>query len=273
MFKWLAALAMAVVCAAPVRAADQAAMDRLSSALQLEAIVEIMRREGLESSADLANEMLGGGGPEWLAALDRIYDKTRMLATVEEGMSATLDNEEAQRIAAFYSTDLGAEIIALELSARAAFMDESIEEASNEVALALPETDPDRFALVEEYIEVNNLIESNVVGGLNSNYAFFTGLADGGFFDGALTEDEMLAEIWAQEGEIRTETTMWLHSYAGLAYRPLTDEEMQIYIDFSRTDAGQAMNRALFAGFDQMFVDISRALGLTLGRMGGAEEL
>lgn len=262
-----------LLLALPAQAQDRAAITAMGQALRLTEIVDIMRREGLASADDLATNMLGGPTPAWRQALDLIYDPVRMEAMVLERMAPELTDDEAAQVTAFYTSELGARIAGLEITAREAIMDDGIEEVSNEVARALPETDADRFLLVQRFISANGLLESNVVGALNSNYAFYTGLADGGALGDGLSEQEMLNDIWGQEPEIRANTELWLQSYIALAYQPLTDEELQLYIDFSETRAGQAMNQALFAGFDSMFNQISRALGLTLGRLSGSEEL
>ena len=57
------------------------------------------------------------------------------------------------------------------------------------------------------------------------------------------------------------ETEDWLFPFLALSYAPLSDAELQGYIDFSRTAAGKKMNTALFAAFDAVFVQISRDLG------------
>ena len=54
---------------------------------------------------------------------------------------------------------------------------------------------------------------------------------------------------------------------------PLSDEEMAAYIAFARTEAGQALNRALFDGFGAAYEDISYALGRTVAHNMLAEEL
>jgi hypothetical protein len=41
----------------------------------------------------------------------------------------------------------------------------------------------------------------------------------------------------------------------------------------SRTDAGRALNRALFAGFNKMYDDISYALGMAVAREMQVQEL
>ena len=50
-----------------------------------------------------------------------------------------------------------------------------------------------------------------------------------------------------------------------MAYAPLSTEELGTYTEFSRTEAGRALNAALFAGFDTVFTDVSRQLGRAAG--------
>jgi hypothetical protein len=88
-----------------------------------------------------------------------------------------------------------------------------------------------------------------------------------------MNDDEMIAEVWAQEEEIRSDTDEWLMGYLLMAYQPLSDEELSAYIAFSRTDAGQALNRGLFDGFNAMYTDISYALGRAVALELAASEL
>ncbi len=58
-----------------------------------------------------------------------------------------------------------------------------------------------------------------------------------------------------------------------LAYRPLSEPELEAYIVFSETDAGQALNGALFDGFDAMYLFISHALGVQVAQAGTYSDL
>ena len=58
-----------------------------------------------------------------------------------------------------------------------------------------------------------------------------------------------------------------------MAYGPLSDSEMQAYLDFSETEAGQALNGALFDGFDAMYREIYFALGLSVAEALQSSEL
>lgn len=248
------------------------APDRLLSALGLPQIIEIMRAEGLASSEDLARDMISGGGLEqWRSDVDRIYDPDVMSRTVRQGFAEAIGDTDLAPLIAFFDSEEGQRVIALEISAREAMTDAGVEEAAREAARALYGTDDPRFALVTDFIEANDLIEANVAGALNSNFAFYKGLADGGAFE--MSEADMLADVWQGEQDTREDTTEWLYAFLLMAYGPLGDDDLQRYVDLSATPAGQSMNRALFAGFNAMFDQISYALGLSAARAMQSEEL
>jgi hypothetical protein len=164
-------------------------------------------------------------------------------------------------LTAFYDSDLGRRIAEGEIAARQAFLEPGVEEAARERARLEAAEASDRIALLSEFIAVNDLVERNVSGALNSNFAFYRGLADGGAFETDIPEDLMLTEVWGQEAEIRSDTTEWLYAYQMLAYDDLSDAEMGRYIAMSETRAGQALNAALFQAFDVLFERISYDLG------------
>ena len=109
--------------------------------------------------------------------------------------------------------------------------------------------------------DINELVDSNVSGALNSNLAFYRGMATSEQFSDTLSESFMLTTVWGQEPEIREETESWTMNFSTLAYAELSDAEMQQYIDVSASEAGQKLNAALFAGFDKVFETQSFDLG------------
>ena len=58
-----------------------------------------------------------------------------------------------------------------------------------------------------------------------------------------------------------------------MAYQPLRDEEVQTYIDFSKSAAGKQTNVAVFDAYDQMLERISSELGAATGRYMMQQEL
>lgn len=271
---WLArgGLALAIALVALVARAD-VADDRaaLNEALGVPELLEIMRDEGNAFGREIAGEFLpDGGGAGWDGVVARIYDGAKMRASVEAGLAEALPEEHLAPLLAFFGSEPGKRIVAREIEARRAFLDPAVEEAARDAVRNVADAQEARLALIREYVEANDLVEFNVAGGLNSNLRFYRGLNDGGAYE--MSEDEMLAEVWGQEAETRADTEEWLMAYLMMAYAPLPDSDIEAYVALSETPAGQALNRALFAGFDGMYGDLSYALGLALSdRMRGED--
>ncbi len=90
--------------------------------------------------------------------------------------------------------------------------------------------------------------------------------------DPALTEEEVLADVWRQEDDVRADTETWVLGFLALAFGPLENDEIVSYIRISRTSEGRAMNHALFAAFDPFFARISHELGLGAARVLTSED-
>ena len=235
-------------------------------------MVAIMQLEGQSYAVELGEEMLPGGYSEtWGAMVARIYDKEAMETSVRRGFAAALEGVDITPIETFFDSTMGSTIVNLELSAREAMMDDTIEEEARETARAYERAGDDTFVLIDEFVKAGDLLEANVVGALNSNIQFYRGLVDGGAFE--LSEDQILADVWSQEEQTREETRDWLYGFLTMAYAPLEPGQLEAYTALSKTEAGSAMNAALFEGFDGMYADISYALGLAAARAMKVEEI
>ena len=277
MLRFVAPFAVAVsVFVAPLWAqtTDEAKVDALFDALGMPQMLEIMREEGLVYGETLAVDMLpNGGSDQWDAAVSSIYDVEMMHEEVRGALGEALEGDDVDAMLAFFTSEQGEKIIGLEVSARRALLDKAVEEASKEnAAIAMMDQSP-RYLMVKEFVDANDLIEANVVGSLNSSYAFYMGLIDGGAMPAGVTAETALQDVWAQEPDVRANTTEWVYSFLFMAYQPLSDAELGAYIAFSETEAGQDMTQALFTSFNGMFDDISRALGLASSRFMISQEL
>ncbi len=274
MFRYSLALVIWIVSIVPVQAQISPEMQRLTDVLGLPEIIEVMRQEGIDYGDELAESMFPGGSTQgWREAVSDIYDPERMRDVALTGFGEALDGDSIAALTDFFESDLGVEVIALEISARRALMDDAVDAANKAHVAQLFEADDPRIELLQQFIDVNDLLETNVEGALNSNFAFYTGLVDGGAYPEPVTEDKILSDVWGQEPEIRADTDEWLFGFLSMAYSPLSDEDLLAYIEFSKTDAGQALNTALFAGFSELFDGISNALGHAAARVMSSEDL
>lgn len=226
-------------------------------------VLEIMSVEGIGNADDMENDMFPGqGGPAWSGMVANIYAQDRLITDFEAAWDPEIfDAEELDSLIAYFTSETGMKLIEGEVLARRAFMEDGVEEAANDIYTQRLAEEHPRLEQLDAFISANGLIDLNVAGALNSNFAFYRGLTDGGAFEVELPEELMLAEVWGQEPEIRANSTLWLYSYQLLAYDGVSDEDLQSYIDLSRTDAGRRLNRALFAAFDVVFEDVSYDLG------------
>ena len=244
----------------------------LLDAMQIREVLAILRDEGMVYGADLDQDMLDGrGGPFWLAQLERIYDLQQMEETIRRAFETGMTDEEISAALAFFTTDAGAQIIALETSARRAISDPLVEAEAMDAYARMAETETVLMQQVHEYIAVNDLLEWNVSGAMSASYQFYKGLSDGGYH--RRSEQDILDEVWSQQDDIRSDTESWLGAYLTMAYQPLTRDVLDEYIAYAASSEGSALNAALFDGFDTMYRTIYYALGLAVAESLQVSEL
>jgi hypothetical protein len=268
------ALAFAVglwLCLVQTAFAD-ARLAVLVDVLKLDDAVAILSAEGLDHAAELNDEMLEGqGGAAWQQQVAAIYDPNRMFETVRSALADGISASEREQVVAFFADDLGSRIIDLENAAREAIMSAEAEQAARDRYAEMNAQGDPRLDLITAYIEAGDMISRNVASALNAQILFMRGLSDGGAFE--MTEDQILSEVTADVEKVSADTTEWLYGYLLLAYHPLSDAELEQYIAFAETPAGEALNSALFDGFGRAYEDISYALGRTVALNMTAKEL
>lgn len=249
-------------------AAPDAGVLALAKAMQIDQIIDVMRDEGLDYAKTLQADMFPGAGNRgWIAEVEGIYDADRMQQEFTAALSASLaGNAGLAAMTEFMGGEFGHRVVGLELAARKALLDSASEDAARVAWLKLEEEDGPRARAVQRFIAVNDLMDSNVTGAMNSNIAFYRGLMAAAPADLAMTEADILASVSDQQAQIAADTADWLYPYLTLAYQPLSDAELDRYIDFSDSAPGRDMNRALFAAFAVMFDRLSYDLGVAAGR-------
>lgn len=253
-------------------AATPEELDRLYQALRGPDLMEILSEEGQAQSIDLQADMFPGrSNGAWLATTAAIYNVDVMEDVFRDRFDQELADTDVSPLLSYLESDAGRRIVQLEVDARRALMDDSVEEAAKEAFAVLDAEDPERLAQLETFVDENDLIDLNVSGALNANLSFYNGLSAGGGFD--LPQDEILADVWSSADGIREDTIEWVFSYLTMAYGPLSDAELEGYIALSATPEGRAMNLALFAAFDELFRGISFDIGNAASRFTQGDDI
>jgi hypothetical protein len=260
----------------PQAGIDAARIAALTETMLMGDIMAVMRDEGLDYGRTLADEMFPGkGGPQWDAAVSRIYDVDTMRKRFDAALFGAMQGagNDIGAIEAFFGSEQGQTVLRLEIEARRAMLDQEVEDAAKIAWEDMLAQGGPRVDKLNRFSEVNDLVESNVMGALNANLAFYRGLSESGAFPQEMTEDQMLSDVWGQEPDVRAETTDWLFPFLSLAYQPLSDADMDAYLAFSESAAGQKMNAALFSAFDTVFTGISYDLGRAAARQMMGEDI
>jgi alkylhydroperoxidase/carboxymuconolactone decarboxylase family protein YurZ len=236
---------------------------RITAAMQIGPMLAVMHEEGLAYGEDLATDLLGGPSDRWSAIVRRIYDTPAMEAAFSMRFAAEMaaHPDALGPIEAFFASPQGQRIVMLEIEARRALLDQAVEDAAAVLMQDMVAAGDPRLEKLQAFVASADLEDQNVVGAMNANFAFMQGMAAAGGPAAQMTEEEMLADVWGREADVRASTREWLYSYLALAYQPLDDADLAAYAAFWETDAGQTANAALFAAFDTVFVGISRNLG------------
>lgn len=248
----------------------------LTQTLKIDALIAVMRTEGLANGKDMEADLFPGqDGAAWDVVVNRIYDTARLHQIFDAALTKALENDPATQKAMreFFGTPLGQHILALEIDARKTLLDDKATDAAAKLWGKALNAKTHRAKQINHFAEINDLVESNVMGAMNGNLAFYRGMNAAGAFPQPMPEDDMLAEVWAQESDVRKDTVEWLYPFLMLAYQPLSDKELGKYIAFSETPAGQKANRAMFVAFDAMFVQVSKELGQSAGRLMAGQDI
>ena len=232
--------------------------DRLFDALRLDEVIEVMREEGIVAGEELEADLFAGrGGQLWDEAVLDIYDRDRLEQVVRDRFD--VPEEVVPPLVEFFESEIGQRLVEYEIAARRAIIDPDVEAAAMEAA---DDASEGRRDLIDGFIAANDLVEQNVSGALNSNLAFYSGLLDGDAPIGALSEDQVLSDVYASEPQVRADTEAWLGAYLTLAYAPVEDDALTQYLELSDSEAGQDLNSAIFRAFDGLYDTISYELGL-----------
>lgn len=269
--------ALVVICLLPQRSASA---NEISQAYLLPELFEIMAAEGrAASTAEIESYLAGAAPQEWDDALGSIYDPIRLERSFSEVLAQELADmpdvvEDALR---FARSDLGARVLRLEVSARAAMLEDEIDFMARKALYDARSANSDtqrarQLAQVRDRIAANDLVELNVMLGLNTSYAHYLGMWREGVLADLGAED-LLEMVWAQEDRLRADLDDWIESFFLFAYQPLSEAELQALTDYSGTPKADAFNRAMFIAYDMVFTKVSDQVGRLMGKVMQTHEL
>lgn len=244
--------------------ADQTRVAELFDALNMDEIISIMQDEGkLDAKSTFEMYAERAVDEEVKARIDRIFDTTEMRLVLINQTSENMTDVQIAAATEFLNSDVGMRANTLETTARRAISDDIIEEyalSQFDDASELP-----RYKQFQDLITTLDLIDQNTYGAMGAQYVFMRQLA--GTDALGLTDDAITELLIASEEELRVGITEWLYGFFNMAYAPLSDADLATYIAFQKSVVGQALNRSLFAGFNELSVRHAQKMGAMVAEL------
>lgn len=267
-----ALIAFLFLAVLPAQLFAQARLSVLNDVLRINELAHVLSDEGAEYGQSLDREMLNGeAGGGFHLMVRQIYDPARIAEGIHEGLAQHMDEAALEEAIAFFASPLGVRIVSLELDARIAFADRATEETARARYTDLRDQDPARHALIVRLINAGDLVQRNVTATMNADIQYYRGLIDGDMIE--MDQSDILDAVTADLDGMTEDTEGWLGGFMTLAYSPLSDADLEAYASFAESEAGHALNRGFFAGFDPLYEDISYALGRAVALNMASEEL
>lgn len=262
------AAALSGVCATAGQAAD---VQALYDALRLDEIADIIHQEGIEQIDVYAENYVGPrSASQFAQQAQSIFARDDIQSTLLQGLE-TLDPDHMATALEYFTSAQGALFAGLETTARAAISDDAVEEQAKQMVTQAQDSDPSRIALLEQSIETLKMVDYNIQAAQESQYSFLIELAQAEVID--FSQGEILALIAEDQGALTEMVQEWLLAFTYMAYSPVSDDDLQGYIDFQSSDAGQALNQSLFDAFRVMDVAQSQKMGRLVASFMAAQEL
>ncbi|WP_415920454.1 hypothetical protein [Tateyamaria sp. SN6-1] len=238
--------------AVPVQADGVA--NRLFDAMGLPGLISAFAEDGRQSMQAIDRNFLGGdGGDVFYETARRLYDPARMEAELRTSFAAQVDPADAEQALVFFDSAQGQDIVRLEVEARAAIVDESVEAAVRAQASNANDA-------VLRLLEVRDLVAVNTDIAVAARLAFFDGLL-------AAAPGMDVPDVDGQRAAIEDETRAWITGYYMLVGSALEANALDTYAAFWETDVGQGVDAALSTAFEESYVALSYGLGQVVGRL------
>ena len=244
----------------------------LYDALHMDRINEIIRLEGIQDAEGTGEAYLPPNSVDrFVAQAKSVYQLEAMERDFKRLLTQNLSIPDANKILLFYQKPLGKVASELEVSARIAISDAHIEEMAKIKLKEAVKSKNKRLDEIESVIRTLELVEQNLIGAYAAQFAFMYELSKLGVIE--LSKQEMIELITNDEEKLKSEILEWLMAFSHMAYMPMSDKEFSDYSDFSKSELGIVLNKALFSVYNEMAKDQSQRLASILGEFMKSEDL
>lgn len=253
-------------------AQSHAQFDALWDALKFEAMVDVIVIEGEDLAREMSTDMPAPAAREWDAFVSAIYTDAHFRDALYHNLYDALMRRDADlpSMVAFYTTDLGERLAQNDLDTRRAFLDDAVFDLAVEAWGAI-DPELERVTQINAFVEITDTIERNVTAVMNSEIAYWNGMAQSfAEIDADIPpfdQTEILREIWSREPDIRAFQSEWIYAFLSTTFAMLSSQDIETFLTFSDSAAGRQLNAAMYEAFNVVYDDMSRVMGAQIGQI------
>ncbi|MCC6758866.1 MAG: DUF2059 domain-containing protein [Candidatus Omnitrophica bacterium] len=226
---------------------------------QVEQLPDVMKAQ-FEDSFRQDRTMSAADRYNLRTAASESFDPAEMLKTVKERMAGTFTDQDISEILTWLNSPLGMRITELEEKASSASAyREMVEFAQN-----MTEPQPQRLALVQRLDAVAELTNYATQIKIDMALAMTQAMACVSGCDN-FSRDEMVGKLESVRSQIQEGSRQEVLVNSLYSYQSLADEELEEYVRFYETTAGQKYMKVVKPALSQSIQNASKMMGEKLG--------
>lgn len=186
-------------------------------------------QQGAMAGPGLAGDAPNEFGSEWVRLAEEIFAPDEMIERTLDMMEAIMPEDLVDHGAAFYASDLGQRLVAIENAAHMTPDDIKYAEAEKIVAALIEQNSPRLDAFKAMNAAVGG-IENSVRSVIEIQARYFLAAMAAGSMDLDMSEADLRGMLNAQADNIRQNVKAYAVLGAAFAYRDLSDEDLAAYV-------------------------------------------
>ncbi|MEP1521416.1 DUF2059 domain-containing protein [Ascidiaceihabitans sp.] len=223
-----AALVASLCVAVAAQAADRT---RLQDFLEVTGFDVAL--ESIKLSAESAPQMLGADaqdfGFQWTALTEQVFDKKIMHGLALDILGETLSDDLLNHAAAFYETDLGKRLVAVENASHLTQDDGLKSESGEDIVAGLLRIGSPRLEILKRMNQASDSAGTAVRAIQEVQVRFLMAAAAAGVVELRMDEADLREAFRADEGEMRRSLQVSALSGAAYTYQAFSDAEVEAY--------------------------------------------
>lgn len=229
-FRFLFPLILVLPFAAlPALAADRAKLAAFLEVTGFDVAIESLQVGAMQGPA-LAGDAPSAFGREWVRLAEEVFDPASMVGRGLDMLEAVMPDDLVDHGAAFYASDLGQRLVAIENEAHMAPDEEKYAEGDRLLGELL-KSDPDRIEIYRRLGHSVGGVETAVRSAIEIQVRYLMAAMAAGVSDLGMSEEDLRASLSSQADAIRQNIEIYGLLNSAYTYRDFSDEEMLAYVE------------------------------------------